>query len=91
MAGWVEFLLLRSRLNRRIGAIRIPARTTALLWLCALMAAGSAYGLKLVTIGLHRFLMAAVVLGAFGLVYVGLTYAFRVPEARLVLARVRRR
>jgi putative peptidoglycan lipid II flippase len=91
MAGWVEFLLLRSRLNRRIGAIRIPARTTALLWLCALIAAGSAYGLKLLTIGLHRFVMAALVLGAFGLVYVGLTYALRVPEARLVLARVRRR
>jgi len=39
----------------------------------------------------HRFLFAVVVLGAFGLVYGGLTLALRVPESRALLARVSRR
>jgi putative peptidoglycan lipid II flippase len=90
VAGWVEFLLLRSRLNRRIGAVHIPARSTFLLWACGVVAAVCAVGLKFVTAGLHRFVTAALVLGAFAIVYFTLTYVLRIPEAQRVLARVRR-
>ncbi|MGH7618294.1 MAG: murein biosynthesis integral membrane protein MurJ, partial [Gemmatimonadaceae bacterium] len=41
VAGWVEFALLRSRLNRRIGETGVEARFVALLWGCAAAAAAA--------------------------------------------------
>jgi hypothetical protein len=71
--------------------VHIPAQSTLLLWSCAAAAAAVGFGLKVATAGLHRFAMAAIVLSGFGLGYFALTYLFRVPEARRLLERVRRR
>ena len=91
IAGWIEFLLLRSRLNRRIGHTGLPGQLVGLLWLSAAVSAGIAFVIRREAPTLHRFVLAAVVLGAFGLVYGALTLVLGVPEARALVARVRRR
>jgi putative peptidoglycan lipid II flippase len=90
VAGWVEFVLLRGTINSRLGATGIPASVLLQLWTSALAAAAVGWGARLV-IGVDNPLIAALaVLGSFGLVYLGMTLAIGVPEARGALSRVRR-
>ena len=91
IAGWIEFLLLRSRLNRRIGATGLAKSYVAMLWFSAAAAAGVALSIRYGVPNLHRFVLAAAVLGSFSLVFGALTLAFRIPEARALLNRVSRR
>jgi putative peptidoglycan lipid II flippase len=91
IAGWIEFLLLRSRLNRRIGATGLPRQYVAFLWLSAGISAAVGFALRRELPVTHRFVYAVVILGAFCVVYGALTLALRVPEARTLLARVTRR
>ena len=90
VAGWVEFLLLRRRLNQRIGRTGIGSGFVARLFGAAVLAAGAGYGARLLVLDAHRFIVAAASLGAFGVVYFALTYLFGVPEASALLRRVRR-
>ena len=91
IAGWIEFLLLRSRLNRRIGVTGLPKKYVAVLWISAAVAAGSALALRRGFATTQRFLFAGIVLGTFALVYGAMTLLLRIPEARALLARVSRR
>jgi putative peptidoglycan lipid II flippase len=80
IAGWVEFLLLRRRLNQRIGSTGLPITRSAKLWSAALLAAAAAYGVKL-AIGVHHpWIMAVAVLAPFGVVYLGTTYLLGVAR-----------
>jgi putative peptidoglycan lipid II flippase len=88
IAGWVEFALLRSRLNRRIGRTGLPAALLARLWLAALIAAGAGWGVLRLLRGLPPRPAGIVVLGTFGLVYVLVTYAAGVPQAKTFLGRL---
>ena len=101
LAGWLEFLLLRRALSDRIGSFFVGAGPIARLWGAALASGGAAFALHrllpplpplalwVVTIGapVER---GVVVLGAFGLGYLGLTVALGVGEARGIARRVRR-
>src|SRR5204863_5275428 len=69
IAGWIEFLLLRSRLNRRIGHTGLPRQFVGLLWLSAAVSAGLALLIHREVPSLPRFLLAVMVLGGFGLAY----------------------
>jgi putative peptidoglycan lipid II flippase len=91
IAGWIEFLLLRSRLNRRIGVTGLPSQYVALLWLSAAVAAAIAFLIGRAMGPTHRFVYAAAVLGAFALVNGALTLALGIPEARTLLVRLIRR
>ena len=91
IAGWVEMLLLRSTLNARIGHTGLPAEYVARLWASALVAAAVAWAAKLTIPTLHPILTAAFVLGPFGLVFLSMSLALRIPEASTTLARVMRR
>lgn len=91
IAGWVEFLLLRSHLNRRIGRTGLAKSFVSLLWSSSGVAAAVAFGIQHATRWPHRFIIALVVLGAFGLVYAALTLAFGIPEARALWDRAVRR
>jgi putative peptidoglycan lipid II flippase len=92
IAGWVEFSLLRRGMNKRIGVTGLPLPLTARLWGSATVAGAAAFGVKLALAGFHHAIVAGVIiLGAFGLVYAGLTFALRVPETRLIISRFRRR
>ena len=101
LAGWVEFFLLRRELDKRIGRTRfIPARMVR-LWISALAAAVIPWTYKLVLDrgspvfsthqnAVHSKLTALLLLGVYGLTYIALTAAFRIPEAANVIDRVRR-
>jgi putative peptidoglycan lipid II flippase len=91
IAGWIEFLLLRWRLNRRIGVTGLPRQYVVFLWLSAGISAAAGFALRRELPVTHRFVEAVVVLGVFCVVYGALTLALRVPEARTLLARVSRR
>ena len=47
IAGWVEFILLRQTLNRRIGRTGLPSSYVTKLWAGAGMGAAVGWGLKL--------------------------------------------
>ena len=74
VAGWVEFVLLRGGLNRRIGSTGIPVPVTARLWGAALLGAAAAWGVKLAIGHHHPIVMAAATLAPYGVVYIGGTY-----------------
>jgi ABC-type branched-subunit amino acid transport system permease subunit len=88
----VEFSLLRSRLNRRIGRTGIPASALLTLWGAAIAAAAAGGEVWLLTRApSHRFAGGIASLATFGIVYLLATVALNVPQAAAVIARVRRR
>jgi putative peptidoglycan lipid II flippase len=90
LAAWLEVTLLRSALRARLG---IAPRLTGLvvkLWLCAVIGALAGWGVKVLLGNVHPWVMAALVLGTFGLVYLASTAATGVEEARALLARASR-
>lgn len=91
IAGWLEMVLLRRTLNARIGKTGLPPSFVFRLAVAALIAAGISFFVKLGLSALHPVLLAIVVLGVFGIVYLGITAAFRIPEISSVLARLQRR
>lgn len=89
VAGSVEFLLLRWRLRARIGATGVAPRLLVTLWAAALLSGGAALGLEAALGAANRFLMAGVVVGAFGVLYFALTAAAGVETSRATLRRAR--
>lgn len=88
-AGWVEFTLLRRKLNARIGATGLPASRVVRLWGSAALAAGVAVAAKhFAPSGPHPIVLAALVLGPYGIAYFGATWMAGIPEARSLIARV---
>jgi putative peptidoglycan lipid II flippase len=85
IAGWIEFALLRRSLNRRIGPTGLPLSFSAKLWISAAAGAAVGWGLKLLLRDVHPVPMAIVVLGAYGTVYFGITFAVGLPESRRVI------
>ena len=90
LAAWLELVLLRSSLRSRLGIDSRLTRLVATLWACAGIAIAAGWGMKLLVGDAHPWVTAALVLGAFGLVYLGATAAARVDEARALLARASR-
>jgi putative peptidoglycan lipid II flippase len=100
LAGWVEFVLLRSAADKRIGQHAALGSHFAKLWSCAIVAGAFALALKIYFYWAilplllrplsHPVGMAIVVLGIYGAVYLGLTTLLHVPEARSALRRLRR-
>jgi putative peptidoglycan lipid II flippase len=91
IAGWVEFFLLRRAMTRRIGPTVIPASRTLRLWLCAIVAAGIAWGVKLGLIDAPRMWMAIATVAVYGLAYLLLATILGVEEAAGIAKRVMRR
>jgi putative peptidoglycan lipid II flippase len=91
VAGWVEFILLRHSLNRRIGSTGLPAVLVARLWASALIAAAAAWAVKLLVPSAHPVVQAVAVLGVYGTTFLAATLLLGVAEARGALARVMRR
>ena len=91
VAGWVEFVLLRGGLNRRIGTTGLPVSLLVHLWGAAAAAAGGAWALRGALPASHPLLTAAALLTVYGGVYFALTDRLGVPEVALVTRRLRRR
>lgn len=73
IAGWVEFLLLRRALHRRIGAMAPGTGRNLRLWAVALLAAAIGYGVER-ALPFHRpLLVGPCVLIPYAAVYLGVT------------------
>lgn len=79
LVGWLEFALLRHSLNRRIGPTGLAAGYAMKLWSAAIISAVAAFVLKLALPPLHPLLRGAIILPAFGALYLGIAFALRVP------------
>lgn len=90
IAGWLEFVLLRRALNRRIGRTGFPARLLVSLWGAAAVGAGVGWGAKLGIRLEQPLLTGLLTLGSYGAVYLGLALALGVEEARWAVERLRR-
>jgi len=91
LTGWIEMLLLRRTLNQRIGSTGVPMGHAAKLWGSAIAAGGMAWAVKLALPAWHPVVVAGIVLGAYGLGFLAVTLALRVPEASAALERAIRR
>jgi putative peptidoglycan lipid II flippase len=91
LAGWVELLLLRRRMNARIGETGLPIGYSARLWSAALAGAALASAIRVALPAAHPVLFAVATLAPFGFIYLALTVLFRIPEADVLLIRLRRR
>ena len=90
VAGWIEYVLLRSRLARRIGPVESTASYTARLWVSAAIGAAVAWGLKLLFPAAHPIPLAVIVLGGYGVTYFGVSTLLGITEARDLVMRVLR-
>jgi putative peptidoglycan lipid II flippase len=88
LAGWVEMLLLRASLNERIGRTGLPAAYVTQLWTAAAAGAALAWAVKLAIPVLHPAVTAVLVLGPYGLIFLAMSLALNIPEARSALTRV---
>ena len=90
VAAWVEFLLLRRSIARRIGDAGFELREVVPLWFFALIAALPAWGVKL-AIGPDRpLLLGLIALPLYGGAYYAAAVAAGVAEARAASGRVAR-
>ena len=81
-------LLLRARMNARIGRTGLPAPYVAQLWGAALAAAAAGWAVQLVLPPLHPILGAIAVLGPYGAVFLIVTWLAGIGEATTMLARI---
>jgi putative peptidoglycan lipid II flippase len=90
LAGWVEFVLLRRSLNRRIGRTGLQFSYTAKLWVAAIAGVVLGGTLKLLLHWDRPIPLAIVVLGVYGSVYFLAGYAFGLEQARAIINRILR-
>jgi putative peptidoglycan lipid II flippase len=90
VAGWVEMLLLRRALNRRIGRTGLPADYVAKLWAASLAGAAAAWAVKLSAPPAHPAVTAVIVLGPYGVVFFAAAFALGLPEASDAIRRALR-
>jgi putative peptidoglycan lipid II flippase len=91
LAGWVEFILLGRGLRARIGIVGLATRHLVRLWSAAAIAAGLAFGVRLLLPPtLSPVVRAGLILSPFGVGYLALSAALGFPEAQRLLRRVTR-
>ncbi|MEO8945467.1 MAG: lipid II flippase MurJ, partial [Gemmatimonadaceae bacterium] len=91
IAGWVEFMLLRRGLTRRIGRTGLSIRYVSLLWAAGLAGAALASVARLLVPTSRPIWLAAVALTTFGVSYIGFAALLKIPEAANLTAKLRRR
>ncbi len=87
-AAWVEFVLLRRGMNRKIGHGEFPASYFARLWLAAVIGAAVGWGIKLALHPERPWIAAGLILAPYGAVYLGCTALFGVEQAGALVRRV---
>lgn len=93
-AGWIEFLLLRSRLHQKIGRVELPKFYLIKAWVAATFSGLGALLCKFF-IG-HRFIGSSFMelvleMVIFGFIYLLLAIKFNLGPARDLLAKIQRR
>ncbi len=88
ISSWVEFILLRRSLNRRIGRTGLKARYIAKLWIAALTAAAAGWGLRNYFAHQSPILLAVLVLLPFATVYFTVSMALGLTDIRTFFRRL---
>lgn len=98
LAAWVEYLLLRGALIKKIGRLETPRSFFARLWVAAILAGAAAVAFdKFVASSvaprliLPHIMEAIAVSGVFGVVYFIATFLLQIPETQATLRRFSRR
>jgi putative peptidoglycan lipid II flippase len=91
VSGWVEFTLLRRRLNQRVGWTGIDRAYLAKLWMLAIGAAAIAYMLKLEMTGYGPRIRGLAVLPAYTALYFLGAWLLKMPEVEQLIGQVTRR
>jgi putative peptidoglycan lipid II flippase len=91
IAAWVELLLLRRKLNSRIGPTGLPLDYMTKLWVAAVAGAIIAWAAKIGLPPMHPTAAAVFILGPYGLVFLGGAFVLRIPEASSAMSRFRSR
>ncbi len=86
-AAWIEWYLLRRRLPEGLRHRDPPVRHIAAILLGAVLAAFLGTVARQTVGTLHPIPLAVIVLGAYGIAYLALTWLFRVPQARALTKR----
>ncbi|HEX5064385.1 MAG TPA: murein biosynthesis integral membrane protein MurJ [Kofleriaceae bacterium] len=92
-AAWVEFLLLDRWLSRRIGKVPIPVRLGFGALAASVVAGAAGFGGAQLAdhLGAKHWVAALVAIPVFGVVYLGIMVAARVPEISAITRRFFRR
>jgi putative peptidoglycan lipid II flippase len=91
IAGWLELILLKRALDRRIGRFSVGGTNVAKAWGAALTGAGAAFALHRSLPIAQPVIAGALILGTYGLLYLMMAHALGLPEAGQVVRRVLRR
>jgi putative peptidoglycan lipid II flippase len=91
ISGWVEFTLLRRRMNRRIGHTGLNRALVLKLYAIAILAGVVAFAVKLQTAGMGPRPQGLIVLPIYGGIYLGAAKLLKLPEFDAFVAMVRRR
>jgi len=89
VSGWIEFLLLRASLTRRIGPTGLPVSLTARLWTSAALAGAAAFVVKNALPWSGPLVRGTIVLPLFGLAYFGAAFTLKVPVLDILKRRRR--
>jgi hypothetical protein len=84
----VEFALLRRALHARIGRVEFALGFVARLWLAAVVAAGTAWGIKTVATTGNPILLSVLTLIPYGIMYFGVAAVLGIPEGQAMIARL---
>ncbi len=88
LAAWIEWILLRRALRRRIGMVGASASAVARMFVAALSAAAAGWGVRVLMPDVHPVIDAVFIFGAFGVVYFGVAYALGLAEVQGIATRV---
>ncbi len=91
VAGWIEFHMLRSKLNRLLGPTGVSIRMMFKLWSAACLAAVAACAVEYLVPSHGPILTAVYVLGIYGVVYFAATWLLRIRECVELLGKLSRR
>ena len=98
VGAWVEYLLLRRGIHRRIGSVSPETSFSVRLWIAAIAAGIAAMafdrlvGAPLLTKWIFPYITEAIFAAAiFGLVYFGVAFLLGIPEARATIGRFLKR
>lgn len=81
ISGWIEFALLRHRLNQKIGHTGIKLSYLTKLWIAALCGAFIGFLIKTFVSTPHPVIMAALVFSVYGAIYFILSAAMKIEFA----------
>lgn len=92
ISGWIEYYLLRRKLNTIIGYTGVEWRYQSKLWGAALIA--SAFGLSIkwfVHLGIinHPVPKAAAVFSVYGILYFAITYVIQIQESQTIINKIK--